>query len=318
MDGLMIVLLVCAAGGILAFAAVSALSPEPSLVRGRLQALAGDEAAPAGKRGEAAGPKVRKKGGSLLSRLALRMGNSARAFLEGGGDDTVHRLAMAGYSSPHHAASFHGMRMMIALGAAAVAALATLFSGAPVGKMILYAACALLGGLIIPNIGLSRVVKVRQERISAALPNMVDLLVVCVEAGLALDGAMARVGQELQLSAPDLSRELTALSRELSAGQAHEHALSRLAWRVGLPDVDNLVSMLIQAERFGTSIAVSLRVFSDAFRTARRQRIEEQAAKTTIKLLFPLIFFIFPAIFVMLLGPAAVNIIAGGAGAAFK
>ncbi|MBT4094700.1 MAG: type II secretion system F family protein, partial [Nitrospinaceae bacterium] len=94
----------------------------------------------------------------------------------------------------------------------------------------------------------------------------------------------------------------------------HEQALTRLSWRIGIEDVDNLVSMLIQAERFGTSIAVSLRVFSDSFRTARRQRVEEAAAKTTVKLLFPLVFFIFPAIFVILLGPAAVNILTGGGG----
>jgi tight adherence protein C len=313
MDALMIVLLVCAAGGTLAFAAMAAFSPEQSASQLRLQALAGLEAAaPAGKRASAEA-RVKKKGEGFFSRIALRLGNSARSFLEGGSDDTVHRLAMAGYSLPHHAASFHGIRMLIAIGAAAVAALFTLFTGAPLSTMILYSAGGLIGGLIIPNFALSRIVKRRQEKISAALPNMVDLLVVCVEAGLALDGAMARVGQELQLSAPELSRELTSLSRELSAGQAHEHALSRMAWRIGLPDVDNLVSMLIQAERFGTSIAVSLRVFSDSFRTARRQRIEEQAAKTTVKLLFPLIFFIFPAIFVILLGPAAVNIIAGGA-----
>jgi len=202
---------------------------------------------------------------------------------------------------------------MIALGAAAFGAIFMLFSGAPLDRMILAAGGGLLAGMVLPNFWLSMQVKKRQEKISAALPNMVDLLVVCVEAGLGLDAAMSRVGQELQFSSPELSRELNALGRELSAGQAHEHALSRLAWRIGLPDVENLVSMLIQAERFGTSIAVSLRVFSDSFRTARRQRIEEAAAKTTVKLLFPLIFFIFPAIFVILLGPAAVNVLAGGA-----
>ncbi len=129
---------------------------------------------------------------------------------------------------------------------------------------------------------------------------------------MGLDAAMSRVGDELGLSAPELSRELNQLGRELSAGQTHEHALSRLAWRIGIDDVDNLVSMLVQAERFGTSIAVSLRVFSDSYRTARRQRIEEKAAKTTVKLLFPLIFFIFPAIFVILLGPAAISILVKG------
>ncbi|MBT7857543.1 MAG: type II secretion system F family protein [Nitrospinaceae bacterium] len=166
----------------------------------------------------------------------------------------------------------------------------------------------------MPNLWLSLQISSRREKVSSALPNMVDLLVVCVEAGLGLDAAMSRVGRELALSAPELSRELGQLGRELTGGQSHEQALTRLSWRIGIEDVDNLVSMLIQAERFGTSIAVSLRVFSDSFRTARRQRVEEAAAKTTVKLLFPLVFFIFPAIFVILLGPAAVNILTGGGG----
>lgn len=314
MEGLLIIVLACAAGGILAFVGVSVFSPEQSASRLRLQAVAGGEAAAPARKGSesAAEARPRRKEESFFNRLALRLGNSARSLLEGGSDETVRRLAMAGYSAPHHGTTFHGVRMMLALGAAAVAALFNLLTGAPASKMLLFSALGFLLGLLLPNMWLGRVVKSRQERISAALPNMVDLLVVCVEAGLALDGAMARVGQELSISAPDLSRELTALSRELSAGQVHENALNRLAWRIGLPDVDNLVSMLIQAERFGTSIATSLRVFSDSFRTARRQRIEEKAAKTTVKLLFPLIFFIFPAIFVIILGPAVVNIVAGG------
>src|SRR3989338_8778689 len=112
MDGLLIVILVCAAGGVLAFVGVTALTPEQSVSRLRLQALAGGEAAAqAGKGAAAPEPKAKKKRGGLLSRMMLRLWNSARSFLEGGSDDTVHRLAMAGYSSPHHAASFHGMRM---------------------------------------------------------------------------------------------------------------------------------------------------------------------------------------------------------------
>lgn len=287
-------------------------NPGTSATAMRLQGLVAGEAAPRAEDEKKKAP--RKRTDTFLHQLILRLGQSARSSLEGGGgtDETAHRLAMAGYGLPRHAATYQGARLLIGLGLGTLGALVMLFSGASLGKMLLYAVGGLIFGMVAPNMWLGIKIKKRQEKISASLPNMVDLLVVCVEAGLGLDLAMSRVGQELGRSGPELSRELLALGRELAAGQSHEHALSRMAWRIGIGDVENLVAMLIQAERFGTSIAVSLRVFSDAFRTARRQRIEEAAAKTTIKLLFPLVFFIFPAIFVILLGPAAVNIIVGG------
>jgi tight adherence protein C len=313
METILYPLLIFAAVAVVGVGLILVLLPAEGPLAARLQAIG------EGGMGSLAGGHVdpnetdsQGAGLNFLTGLVQRVGSSVRQYFEGSGDETEHRLAMAGYNPQTHLTTFHGVRMVVGLGLASSGSLIMLFAGAPVGKMILAAGLGILAGLVLPNFWLSLQIRKRREKISAALPNMVDLLVVCVEAGLGLDAAMSRVGQELVLSAPELSRELNQLGRELSAGQTHEHALTRLAWRIGIDDVDNLVSMLIQAERFGTSIAVSLRVFSDSYRTARRQRIEEAAAKTTVKLLFPLIFFIFPAIFVILLGPAAINILVKG------
>jgi len=286
---------------------VNAFTPAEGPISSRLRDLSGEEDGAK----ESAGAKG-KKAETSLQKLILKIGSSARSLFEGGGDDTVHRLALAGFNSPDHIARFHGSRLTLAGGLAFAGSVAALVLGQPVVKMILFAAVGLLAGMVLPTFWLGRRISSRREKIAASLPNMVDLLVVCVEAGLGIDAAMSRVGQELLISAPELGQELTTLGRELSAGHSHEQAFTRLSWRIGIDDVENLTSMLTQAERFGTSIAVSLRVFSDSYRTARRQRIEEAAAKTTVKLLFPLVFFIFPSIFAILLGPAVVNIATGG------
>ena len=286
------------------------VQPNHNMIAARIQML---KSRASGEKEDGGALSVdKKKTGSLLYRIASSIGATARKYFESGGDETEHRLAMAGFNSPSHIGMYHGIRLLFASGACCVSGIVALVSGAPAGKIVLAAVVALLVGMILPVFWLSKQIGKRQERISGGLPNMVDLLVVCVEAGLGLDMAMSRVGQELQLSAPDLSKELNALGRELSAGQTHETALNRFSWRIGIRDIENLVSMLIQAERFGTSIAVSLRVFSDSFRTERQQKVEEAAAKTTVKLLFPLITLIFPAMFVVLLGPAVVNVFTGG------
>ncbi len=314
MEGILIVagvtLLIFGAVALLGIGFAGGIQSNHNIIAARIQMLKGR--APGEKEDRGAASADKKKTESPLSRVASKIGARARKYFEGGGDETAHKLAMAGFNSPSHIGTYHGIRLLFASGASCVSGIMALVSGAPAGKIVLAAVVALLVGMLLPNLWLSMQIRKRQEKIASALPNMVDLLVVCVEAGLGLDMAMSRVGQELHLSSPDLSRELNALGRELSAGQAHEVALNRLAWRIGLEDIENLVSMLIQAERFGTSIAVSLRVFSDAFRTGRQQKVEEAAAKTTIKLLFPLIIFIFPAIFVILLGLAVVNIFTGG------
>jgi tight adherence protein C len=160
------------------------------------------------------------------------------------------------------------------------------------------------------------VVKRRQRDIFESFPDALDLMTVCVEAGLAMDAALARVANEIGLKSLVLAEELQLVTLELRAGSAKDKALRNLALRTGVEDVDALVTLLIQADRFGTSIADSLRVQSEQLRIKRRQRAEEQAAKVSLKLLFPLVFFIFPALFAVLLGPAVLtlyhNLVEGG------
>ncbi|MRX11827.1 type II secretion system F family protein [Pseudoduganella sp. FT25W] len=163
-------------------------------------------------------------------------------------------------------------------------------------------------GYYMPNFVLNHVVKTRQRDIFESFPDALDLMTVCVEAGLAMDAALARVANEIGLKSVVLAEEMQLVTLELRAGSAKDKALRNLALRTGVEDVDALVTMLIQADRFGTSIADSLRVQSEQLRTKRRQRAEEHAAKISLKLLFPLIFFIFPSLLVVLLGPAMLNL----------
>jgi len=163
-------------------------------------------------------------------------------------------------------------------------------------------------GYYVPDVALKRRIANRQREIFESFPDALDLMTVCVEAGLAMDAALARVGNEIGLKSPVLAEELQLVTLELRAGSSKEKALRNLALRTGVEDVDALAKMLIQAERFGTSIGTALRVQSEQLRTRRRQLIEEKAAKIATKLLFPLIFCIFPALLVVLLGPAVLQI----------
>jgi tight adherence protein C len=160
---------------------------------------------------------------------------------------------------------------------------------------------------VLPGMILARKAKRRQHRIRLGLPDALDLLVVSVEAGLGLDQAIQRVGAELAFAHPDLCDELRLINLELRAGKARPDALHNLAERTGLDDIRELVTMLVQTDKFGTSVAQSLRVHSETVRTKRRQRAEEAAAKIGVKMVFPLVLCIFPAIYVVTLGPAAIR-----------
>jgi tight adherence protein C len=164
-------------------------------------------------------------------------------------------------------------------------------------------------GYVVPGMVLARKAKRRQHRIRLSLADALDLLVVSVEAGLGLDQALARVGQELAFAHPDLSSELRLVNLELLAGKGRSEALRNLADRTGVDDLSSLVAMLVQTDKFGTSVANSLRVFSDTLRTKRRQRAEEAAAKTGVKMVFPLVVCIFPAIWIVTIGPAAIRFV---------
>ena len=165
-----------------------------------------------------------------------------------------------------------------------------------------------LFGFYLPDVWLAARTSSRKRRVLDGLPDALDLLVVCVEAGMGLDAALNRVGDELKLTHKDLSDEFKLLNLELRAGKSRQAALRNLALRAALEEVNSLVTLLIQTDRFGTSVAKALRVYSDSFRTKRYQRAEEIAAKLPVKLVFPLILFIFPSLFVVILGPAAIRI----------
>ncbi|MBI4264012.1 MAG: type II secretion system F family protein [Acidobacteria bacterium] len=214
------------------------------------------------------------------------------------------RLVHAGYRRHEAVAVFFGIRVGCGL------LLFTLLSTPALVRPNVPAALGAAAlGYLLPNILLGRMAKRRQHRIRLSLPDALDLLVVSVEAGLGLDQAIQRVGGELAFAHPELSEELRLINLELRAGKPRTEALHNLAARTGVDDLASLVAILVQTDKFGTSVAQSLRVHSDTLRTKRRQRAEEAAAKTGAKMVFPLVFCIFPAIWVVTLGPAIIAIV---------
>lgn len=181
-------------------------------------------------------------------------------------------------------------------------------TGVATKSIILMVLVAGIAGVLLPDFVLRWKIRKRQEEITDSLPDGLDLLVVCVEAGLGLNAAFVKITEEFQLSSPALSEEFDIVNREMVAGKPRQEALRALTERTGVEDVKSLVAMLIQTEKLGTSLAQSLRVHSDSLRTRRRQRAEEAAAKTTIKLVFPLVFLLFPSLFIVILGPGAIQI----------
>jgi tight adherence protein C len=214
------------------------------------------------------------------------------------------RLTQAGYRNPEAVAVFFGARIAIAIGAFLLFATPLVLR-----PNVMMGLGGSFLGYVLPGIVLARRAKARQHRMQLGLADALDLLVVSVEAGLGLDQALLRVGDELQMAHPDLSDELKLVNLELRAGKARSEALRNLGERTGLEDVMSLVTMLVQTDKFGTSVAQSLRVHSDVLRTKRRQRAEEAAAKTGVKMVFPLVFCIFPAIWVVTIGPAAIKFV---------
>lgn len=220
-------------------------------------------------------------------------------------DDALpERLANAGYKGTVPADIFNATRIL-------VPALA-LIGGSliPYSRGFWMIALPALG-FIAPNIALTQLVKRRREKIRLSIPDAIDLLVICVDAGLGIDQALLRVGQELGISHPQITEELLQINREQRAGKPRIQAWADMAARSELGDIDAFASMLMQTERFGTPIARALSSFADTVRQKRRQMAEEMAAKTTVKIIFPLVLFIFPSMFIVLLGPAALSIIRG-------
>ena len=214
-------------------------------------------------------------------------------------------IIRAGYRNPDTILTIRGLKIVVPIAGLA----AVYFTGLYRANPYMFVPLALLAGYLIPDFWLTWKVRSRQRRLRRALPDALDLLVICVEAGLGLDQALMKVSQELRITHRELSDEFQLVNLEMRVGKTRIEALHELGRRTGLDDIKSLVAMLVQTERFGTSIAQSLRVYSDDMRIRRRQRAEEMSAKTTVKMVPPLVFFIFPALMVVILGPAVITLI---------
>lgn len=245
------------------------------------------------------GPSAAKLAGrrllESLNSLRLRLGIA-------GNDKLAQRLASAGMRKAESMEIYLTVRIL--------APIAGIVGGTFLHAHTFLAVVTLAGlGYLGPDFWLVQKIKGRRRRIHRSMPDAIDLLVICVDAGLGLDQAMLRVGQELAVSHPEINQEFLQINREQRAGRARLEAWQGMAERTQLPDVQNFVSMLTQTERFGTPIARALNTFSDGMRLHRKQVAEEKAAKTSVKLLFPLVLFIFPCIFIVLLGPAGITVV---------
>jgi tight adherence protein C len=234
--------------------------------------------------------------------IAKPFGRIRRLF--GGEPDPAitRRLMRAGYRKPYHADIFVGAKLSLP-------AIAGILVAAFINRnVVFFFIFAIAVGFFAPEFWLARAIQKRRDEIRLALPDALDLLAICIEAGLGLDQAIVKVATDLKISHPALSHELLQITLEQRAGNPRVGAWRNMADRVGVDSVRSFVNMLVQTERFGTPISKSLAIFSDGLRTQRRQQAEENAAKTTIKLVLPLVFFIMPSIFVVTIAPAVLTI----------
>ena len=242
--------------------------------------------------------------------LVRTLGNRVKPRGEGELSHLRKTFLRAGYRGVNTAVILFGVKTLLAVFFAigfVLVRLMILENLAPLHLMVLTILVA-LSGFYLPDLWLRMKISARKEEIARGFPDALDLLVVCVEAGVGLDSAIFRVGEEMRLSNKTLSDEFRLLSLELRAGKTRRDALKNLAMRTGLEDVSSFVTLLIQTDKFGTSLAQAVRVQSESMRRKRFQMAEEMAAKLPVKLVFPLILCIFPALFIVVLGPAAIRI----------
>jgi len=217
--------------------------------------------------------------------------------------NAARQLALAGYRQSYHVEIFYAVRLLLsALTAVAI----SLFVH---NNVVFWFIVGTILAYYAPDLFVSRLIRHRRERVRLGLPDALDLLAICMEAGLGLDQALMRVGAELAGTHPDLSDEFNLISLEQRAGTPRIEAWRHMAERTRLEIISAFVSMLVQTDKFGTPISKALAVFSESLRTQRRQKAEELAAKTTIKMVFPLVLFIFPSMFIVLLAPAFISIL---------
>lgn len=218
------------------------------------------------------------------------------------------QLMQAGYRSQNAPVIYRAIQLATLVAFPGVVAFGCAMLGRPLDSALIWILLAFVAGFFLPRYILRRMIKSRQQRVRWGLADALDLMVISIEAGLGLNAALVRVGDELKGVHPDISEEFELANLEIRVGRERDEALRNLAERTGVDDLRSLVAMLIQADRFGTSIARAVRVYSDSLRTKRRQRAEQAAQKAAVKLLIPLALFLFPTLFIVILGPAALNL----------
>lgn len=218
------------------------------------------------------------------------------------------QLMQAGFRSPGAAVTYRAIQVCTLAGLPALVALACALMARPLQSAVLYILFAFVIGFFLPRYALRRMIRSRQQLVRWGLADALDLMVISIEAGLGLNAAMMKVSSELKDVHPDISDEFELANLEIRVGRDRDEALRNLADRTGVDDLRSLVAMLIQTDKFGTSIAKAIRAFSDSLRTKRRQRAEQAAQKAAVKLLFPLACFLFPTLFIAILGPAALQL----------
>lgn len=218
------------------------------------------------------------------------------------------QLMQAGFRSPGAPLTYRAIQLFTLAGLPAVVAIACAVLGRSMSSAALYILGAFVMGFFLPRYALQRMIRSRQQLVRWGLADALDLMVISVEAGLGLNAAMVKVSTELREAHPDICDEFEMANLEMRVGRDREESLRNLAERTGVDDLRSLVAMLIQTDKFGTSIARAIRAFSDSLRTKRRQRAEQAAQKAAVKLLFPLACFLFPTLFIALLGPAALQL----------
>jgi len=237
---------------------------------------------------------------TILSGIAKILPSSSDQATE-----TNQRRIYAGFRRPEAAGFFSAVRIALIV----ILVCLVYFTGVYKSNPLLFFVMAAVAGFVLPDIWLTQQVKARHQLLRLAMPDALDLVVISMEAGLGIDQALLYVSQELRIAHPELCAEFDLVNAEMHMGKTRLEALRSLAERTGVDDIQALVATLVQTDRFGTSVAHSLRIHSDDLRTKRRQRAEELAAKTAIKMIFPLVLFIFPALFVVILGPALITMI---------
>ncbi len=218
------------------------------------------------------------------------------------------QLLQAGYRSPDAAMAYRAIQITLIIAIPSLVITACFILDRPLSSFAIWGMLGAAIGFYLPRYVLQRKISGRQRRITWALADAMDLMVVAVEAGLGLNAALNRVGEELKGLHPDMHHEMELVNLEIRVGRSREEALRNLAERTGVDDIRSFVALLIQADRFGSSIARAVRIFAESLRTKRRQRAEQASQKAALKLLFPLILFLFPVIILVILGPALLNL----------